>query len=145
VWQEDKGFPKPVLLIRDVFPDPGSNFFLSLIPVPRSEFFPFRIRIPDRIKEFKYFNPKKWFLSSRKYEPGCSFQIPDPDPDFIHPGYRIQRSKRHQILDPQYYAKPIYQFHGIDAWGPEKFENSGSGSLSLHTNVCTLKNPRCGS
>jgi hypothetical protein len=26
-------------------------------------------------KEFKYFNPKKWFLSSRKYDPGCSSQI----------------------------------------------------------------------
>jgi hypothetical protein len=36
--------------------------------------------------------------------------------------------------DPQYYAKPIYYFYGTDAWGPEKFENSGSGSLSLHTN-----------
>ena len=27
--------------------------------------------------------PKKWFLSSRKYDPGCSSQIPDPDPDFL--------------------------------------------------------------
>jgi hypothetical protein len=35
------------------------------------------------------------------------------------------------------------QFRGIDAWGPEKFENSGTGFLSLHTSVCTLKNPRC--
>ncbi len=25
-----------------------------------------------RIKEFKYFNPKKLFLSSRTYDPGCS-------------------------------------------------------------------------
>ncbi len=35
--------------------------------------------------EFKYFNPKKWFLSSRKYDPGCSSRIPitDPDPDFL--------------------------------------------------------------
>ncbi len=37
------------------------------------------------IKEFKYFNHKKWFLSSRKYDPGCSsrIRIPDPDPDFL--------------------------------------------------------------
>jgi hypothetical protein len=28
-----------------------------------------------RIKEFKYFNTKKWFLSSRKYDPGCSSRI----------------------------------------------------------------------
>jgi hypothetical protein len=43
-----------------------------------------------RIKEFKYFNPKKWFLSFRKYDPGSSSRIrmltfypsriPDPDP-----------------------------------------------------------------
>ncbi len=45
---------------------------LSRIPDPTffhpgSELSPSRIRI----KEFKYFNPKKWFLSSRKYDPGC--------------------------------------------------------------------------
>ncbi len=57
-----------VLRIRDVFQ----------VPNPGSDFFPSRIRI----KELKYFNPKKWFLSSRKYDPVCSFQIPDPDPDF---------------------------------------------------------------
>jgi hypothetical protein len=26
-------------------------------------------------KEFKYFNPQKLFLSSRKYDPGCSSRI----------------------------------------------------------------------
>jgi hypothetical protein len=67
----------PVLRIRDVYP--GSDFFS-----PGSELFPSRIRI----KEFKYFNPKQRFLSSRKYDPGCSFRtqiltfypsrIPDP-------------------------------------------------------------------
>ncbi len=36
-----------------------------------------------RIEEFKYFNPKKWFLSSRKYDPGCSSRIPDPDADVL--------------------------------------------------------------
>jgi len=44
-----------------------------------SEFCPFRIRVfPSRIriKEFKYFNPKKWLLSSRKYDSGCSSRIP---------------------------------------------------------------------
>jgi hypothetical protein len=51
-------------------PDPGSDFFPSrncLHPGSRI-----------RIKEFKYFNPKKtekWFLSSRKYDPGCSSRI----------------------------------------------------------------------
>jgi hypothetical protein len=68
--------------------DPGC---LSRIPDPT--FFHPGSWIPDpnclhpgsriRIKEFKYFNPKKWFLSSRKYDPGCSSRIPDPDPDFL--------------------------------------------------------------
>jgi hypothetical protein len=49
-------------------PDPGSEFFTFRIPDPI--FFHPGSRI--RIKEFKYFNPKKWFLSSRKYDLGCS-------------------------------------------------------------------------
>jgi hypothetical protein len=48
---------------------------------PGSELSPSRIRI----KEFKYFNPKKWFLNSGLF-------IPDP-------GSRIQGSKRHRIRD----------------------------------------------
>jgi len=38
-----------------------------------------------RIKEFKYFNQKKWFLSSQKYDPGFPprIRILDPDPDFL--------------------------------------------------------------
>jgi hypothetical protein len=37
------------------------------------------------IKEFKYFNPKKWFLSSQKYDTGfpSRIRIPNPDPDFL--------------------------------------------------------------
>ena len=35
------------------------------------------------------------------------------------------------------------QFRGIDGWGPKKFKNSASGFLSLHTHICTQKNPRC--
>jgi hypothetical protein len=61
-----RGIPIPGLRIRDVYP--GSDFFLI------------------RIKEFKYFNPKNLFLSSRKYDPSFSS--------------RIQVSKRDWILDP---------------------------------------------
>ncbi len=69
---------KSVLRIRYVYP--GSEFFH-----PGFGFFPSRIRI----KEFKYFKPKKLFLSTRKYDSGCSSRIlilifypshPDPDP-----------------------------------------------------------------
>jgi hypothetical protein len=53
-------------------PDPGSNFFLSRVADPN--FSHPRSRI--RIKEFNYFNPKKWFLSWIL--------------TFYHPGSRIQ-------------------------------------------------------
>ncbi len=53
-----------VLRIWDVYP--GSEFFPS-----RIRFFPSRIRI----KVFEYFNPKKGFLSSWKYDLGCSSGI----------------------------------------------------------------------
>jgi hypothetical protein len=55
-------------------PDPGSDFFPSRIPDPNCLHPGSRIRI----KEFMYINPKKpkkWFLSSRKYDPGCSSLI----------------------------------------------------------------------
>jgi hypothetical protein len=44
------------------------------------------------IKQFKYFNPKKnkkWFLSSKKYDPGCSSRIRMLT--FSHPGSRGQK------------------------------------------------------
>ncbi len=56
-----------------------SKFLRKISCGSRIRIFPSRIRI----KEFKYFNPKKWFLSSRKYDPGCSSRIPDPDPYFL--------------------------------------------------------------
>jgi hypothetical protein len=66
-----------------------------------------------RIKEFKYFNPKKpkkWFISSRKYDPGCSYRIPDPDADFLpipDPGVK-------KALDPGSGSATL-----IDMWRPE--------------------------
>jgi hypothetical protein len=59
-----------VLRIRDVYP--RSRIRLFSIPDPNCLHPGYRIRI----KEFKYFNPKKWFLSSRKNDPGCSSRIP---------------------------------------------------------------------
>jgi hypothetical protein len=60
------------------------------------------------IKEFKYFNPKKakkWFLSSKKYDPGCSSRI----------------------LDPNAYFRPSR----IPDQGVKKAPNPGSGSATL--------------
>jgi hypothetical protein len=59
-------------ILDPTFFHPESRLQIFSIPDPGSEFFPSWIRI----KEFKYFNPKKWFLSSRKYDLGCSFRIP---------------------------------------------------------------------
>jgi hypothetical protein len=63
-------------------PDPRSRYRLFSIPDPSCLHPGSRILI----KEFKYFNPKKpkkWFLSSKKYDLGCSSRIPDPDADFL--------------------------------------------------------------
>ncbi len=63
----------------------------------------------------------KWFLSSMKYDPGCSSRIPDPDPYFLpipDPGSQIQGSKRHRILDPRSGSVPLnyrISFKG-DVW-----------------------------
>jgi hypothetical protein len=75
--------------------DPGSDFFPSLIPYPNCLHPRSRVRIK---KNLSVLTPKKWFLSSRKYDPGCSSRIPDPDADF-YPS-RIPGSKRHRIPDP---------------------------------------------
>jgi hypothetical protein len=72
----------------------GSGIRIFSNPNTRSEFFP--PRIPDRIKEIKYFNPKKLFLSSRKNDPDCSSRILIFYPS-LTPG-----SQRNRIPDPQH-------------------------------------------
>ncbi len=55
-----------VLRIQDVYP--GSEFFPSQIQDPGS-----RVKkILDPHQRIQVFYPKKLFLSSRKYDPGCS-------------------------------------------------------------------------
>ncbi len=81
-----------MLRFRDVYPGSRIRLFFH----PGSELFPSRIRI----KEFKYFKPNKWFQSSRKYDPGCSSLILDPDPDFLpipDPGSRGQKGTGSRI------------------------------------------------
>jgi hypothetical protein len=86
---------------------PGSRNRLFSIPDPGSELSP--PRTPILIKEFKYFNPQKsktkWFLSSKKYDPGCSSRIQDPDADLLpsripDPGSRGQKVTQSRIPDP---------------------------------------------
>jgi hypothetical protein len=91
--------------IRDVYP--GSWIRLFSIPDPGSELSP--SWIPDlgsSSKNLSILTPKKgkkWFLSSKKYDPGCSSRIPDPDADFLpfqDPGSRGQKGTQSRIPDP---------------------------------------------
>jgi hypothetical protein len=81
-----------VLRIRDVYL--GSDFFPSRIRT---------VSIPDpgsASKNLSILSPKKWFLSSRKYDLGCSSRIPDPDADFLpipDPGSRGQKGTGSRI------------------------------------------------
>jgi hypothetical protein len=112
----------PVLLIRDVYPGswiPDPNFFHPGSQILDPNFFYPGSLIPDlnfcipdlgsriRIKEFKYFNPKKWFLSSQKYDLGFPSQIriPDLNPDFLpipdpNPGSQIPNPGVKKAPDP---------------------------------------------
>jgi hypothetical protein len=94
--------PDPTFFILD----PGSDFFH-----PGSEFFPPRIPI----KEFKYFNRKKLFISSRKYDPGCSSRI----------RIRILTCYTSRIPDP----------------GVKKTPDPGSGSATLILNNIHVQVP----
>ncbi len=79
----------PVLWIRDVYP----GFQIRLFFHPGSASKNISILTPKKPKKFK-----KWFLSSRRYDPGCSSRIRMLT--FYPPGSRIQGSKRHRIPDP---------------------------------------------
>ncbi len=84
-----------MLRIRDVYPDP--NFFN---PGSRIRFF----SIPDpgsASKNLSILTQKKWFLTSRKYDPGCSSRIRNFYPS------RVQGSKRHRIPDPQHWYPKV--------------------------------------
>ncbi len=76
-------------------PDPWSRFQIFPIPDPDSQIW---------IKELKYFNPKKWFLSNWKNDSGFSSRIwiltfshPVSQSWIPDPRSWIQGSKRHQI------------------------------------------------
>jgi hypothetical protein len=76
---------------------PGSRIRTVSIPDPGSSSKNLSILTPKKAK--------KWFLSPKKYDPGCSFRIPDPDADFLPS----------RIPDP----------------GVKKAPNPGSGSETL--------------
>ncbi len=105
-----------MLRIWDVYP--GSRIRLFSIPNPGSELSPSRIPDPHQsILTPK--KPKKWFLSSRKYDPGCSYRIPDADflpiPD---PGSRGQKGTGSRIRIRNTGFMNCFLFRNISDKGP---------------------------
>ncbi len=97
-----------VLRIRDVYP--GSDFFPSRIPDPNC------LHPGSSSKNLSILTqnkPKKWFLSSKKYDPGCSSRI------------RMLTFYPSQIPDP----------------GVKKAPDPGSGSATLPTGTVLLRLP----
>ncbi len=69
-------------------------------------------------KNLPVFKPKKWFLSSRKYDPGCSSRIRIPI--FYPSGSRIQGSKRLRIRNHNADNNPLkfcYWAGRVDRYG----------------------------
>jgi len=64
-------------------PDPGSEFFDPGSRIQSQKDSGSQIRnFGSPSKNLNVINPKK-FLNPRKYDPGCSSRIPDPDLDFL--------------------------------------------------------------
>jgi hypothetical protein len=90
------------LRIRDVYlgsriPDPTFFHPSSRIPDPNC------LHPGSSSKNLSILTPKtakKWFLSSKKYDPGCSSRIRMLTFSHPDPGSRIQGSKRYPIPDP---------------------------------------------
>jgi hypothetical protein len=85
-WGEDDSWKK-TLKQKISVEDPGCLSPIRIFSIPDPNLFHPWSRI--RHKEFKYFNPKKWFLSTHNYDPGFSSWIRIPDPGF-NPGSRIR-------------------------------------------------------
>ena len=81
------------MLIPDpTFFHPGSELSHPRSPDPGSSSKNLSILTPKKAK--------KWFLSSKKYDPGCSSRIPDPDADFLPSRIPDPGVKKHPIPDP---------------------------------------------
>ncbi len=100
----------PVLRIRDVYP--GSR-------IQDQKDSASRIRV--HLQEFKYFWPKKLFLTSRKYDPGCSSRIRILI--FTFPGSRGQKGTGLGIRNTAKYQ--------LRAWSTEKYQKCIPVSLHL--------------
>ncbi len=135
--------PYAVMRIRDVYP----RFYTQI------RIFPSRIRIFShpgsriRIKEFKYFNPRKLFLSFRKYDLGCSSPIRILI--FTHPGSRGQNDTgsrvRNNVRKWHRWLRlkiiPWKKIHA-DRWGVVGAQYQGAGRWWVWTSVSAFPVPQ---
>ncbi len=70
--------------------------------------------IPDpHQKKFMYFNLKKWFISSRKYDPGCHPGSPDSESGSYFLPIPDQGVKKAPDPDPQHWTFQAVKFADI--------------------------------
>ncbi len=122
---------KTVLRIRHVYP--GSVVFQSRILGPNFS----NLNLGSASMNLSVFSfyPKKWFLSTQTYDPGCSspiririfLTIPEP-------GSRIRGSKLHRIPDPQHCLKKTKKTQGkeVSSAGPGSWLGFGTPKLVTH-------------
>jgi hypothetical protein len=127
-----------VLRIRDVYP--GSRIPILSIPDPHS----FHPRSRIHIKEFNYFNLKILFLSTRKYDLGCSSQIRIRSINFLP--FRTPESKRTPDPGSGIRKKPIPDSGSGVKNAPDPDPDpqhgvfNGSGSATLGSSCCICDN-----
>ncbi len=138
--------PKVRCIVDDTYttPSPWATW-VSLtshnVADPGPEIFP--SRKPGSASKNRHFKPPKWFLSSRKYDPGCSSRIRIR---IFYPS-RIQRSK-HRISDPDpQHWHHIFCFVLQGTGGNPLYEIRALGSDILTRNFlfsifCPCKRPR---
>ncbi len=86
----------PINITSTSVADPGCLSRIRLFSIADPTFF----HPGSTSKNLIILTQKKWFLSSRKYDPGCSSRISDPDPDFLpipNPGSRGQKGTGSRI------------------------------------------------
>ncbi len=103
---------------------------------PRSRiriFFPLGSRIHN--KECKTFNPKKCFLSSRKYDPDCLYRIRI----LIFYPSRIPGSKRHRMPDPEYWILVHIEDAGCVKELKRVLHSNLLGNVGIICQICKIK------
>ncbi len=122
-------------------PNPGSPIPDPTFFHPGSRIWPVSVSDPGSAsKNLSILTPKKtkkWFLSSRKYDPSCSSWIPDPDADFLpipDPGSRGQKGTGSRI--PANHPPPpeyLLTQYSCKETSPPLLHTTTHNSTQIHT------------